>query len=122
VGGLLVWGAFQPTSDGEELVGAVVARPSGRCALLHGPVVVTEREPLQIAAELVSAVLDHAVAAGAVTVFARPQGLDRIWVRFGFIPVPEGTLPDGLSALPGDGLYAWRGGSAVWSLRRVDTG
>jgi hypothetical protein len=102
-------------------MGAVVVEPSARCALVHGPVVVAEREALQVAADLVSAGLDHAVAGGAATIFARPQGLDRIWVRFGFIPVPEGMLPEELSRRPGDGLYAWRGGSAIWSLRRVDS-
>ena len=121
VSDLLAWGAFQPTSDGEELVGGVVAERSGRCALLHGPVVVTDHEPLQIAATLVGAILEHAVAAGALTLFAQPQGLDRIWVRYGFIPVPEGTLADGLSGRSGEGLYAWRGGSAVWSLRDIGT-
>jgi hypothetical protein len=120
-GRLLAWGAFQPAGDGEELIGGVVAEQSPRSALLHGPVVVGSPEPLGIAAELVHAVLDHAVAAGASTVFAQPQGLDRIWVRYGFIPVPEGTLPTGLSGRAGDGLYAWRGGSAVWSLRNIDT-
>jgi predicted N-acetyltransferase YhbS len=120
-GRLLGWGAFQPAPDGEALVGAVVAEPTAHAALIHGPVVVAERDALQIAAELVGAILDHAVAAGAATIFARPQGLDRIWVRFGFIPVPEGTLPEGLSRHPGDGLYAWRGGSAIWSLRRVES-
>jgi hypothetical protein len=119
---LLAWGAFQPASDGEELVGGVVAEQAGRSALLHGPVVVSNHEPLQIAAVLVSAILDHAVAAGVSTLFAQPQGLDRIWVRYGFIPLPEGTLPEGLSGRAGEGLYAWRGGSAVWSLRSIDSG
>lgn len=118
---LLAWGAFQPASDEEELVGGVVAEQFGRSAMLHGPVVISSHEPLQIAAQLVSAILDHAVAAGASTLFAQPQGLDRLWVRYGFIPVPEGTLPDGLSGRAGEGLYAWRGGSAVWSLRSIDT-
>ena len=117
---LLAWGAFQPASDGEELVGGVVAEQSGRCALLHGPVVISTHEPLHVAAQLVGAIVDHAVAAGASTLFAQPQGLDRVWVRYGFIPVPEGTLPGALSGRAGEGLYAWRGGSAVWSLRRVD--
>jgi N-acetylglutamate synthase-like GNAT family acetyltransferase len=85
--------------------------------LLHGPVVRAESEPLEIASQLVAAVVDHAVASGVVTLFARPQSLDRIWVRFGFIPVPEGTLPPGLAGRPGSGLYAWRGGTALWTLR-----
>jgi hypothetical protein len=72
-----------------------------------------------VAAQLVAAALDHATAAGAGTVFTRPQGLDRIWVRFGFIPLPESTLPGRLAGHPGVGLYAWRGGSALWTLREA---
>ena len=87
--------------------------------MLHGPVVVIETEPLEVAAQLVAAVLDHATAAGVVTLFTRPQSLDRIWVRFGFIPVPEGTLPAPLTGRAGVGLYAWRGGSALWTLREA---
>ena len=34
-------------------------------------------------------------AAGIDTVFTRPQGLDRLWVRYGFIPVPEADLAQG---------------------------
>ena len=110
------------TSGGEKLIGAVVAETSGRVALLHGPVVVAERDALELAGHLIGAIIDHATASGARTLFAQPQGLDRLWVRFGFVPVPEGTIPAGLSARPGDGLYAWRGGSAVWSLRDVGNG
>jgi hypothetical protein len=40
-------------------------------------------------------------------------------VRFGFIPVPESTLPPALAGRPGAGLYAWRGGSALWTLREA---
>ena len=113
----LSWGAATAADGGERLVGAVVAERSGPAMLLHGPVVVVEREPLEIASQLVAAVLDHAVASGVVTLFARPQSLDRVWVRFGFIPVPEGTLPPDLAGRPGSGLYAWRGGTALWTLR-----
>jgi N-acetylglutamate synthase-like GNAT family acetyltransferase len=87
---------------------------------LHGPVVTSESTPLEIAAQLVAAALDHASALGARTVFARPQSLDRVWVRFGFIPVPEGALPAVLAGRPGRGLFAWRGGSALWSLRDTE--
>jgi hypothetical protein len=118
---LVAWGAFEPRGGSEKLVGAVVAESCGRTALLHGPVVVAEHEPLEVAATLAGAILDQATALGAHTLFAQPQGLDRLWVRFGFIPVPEGTLPEDLSGRPGDGLYAWRGGSAVWSLRDVSS-
>ena len=110
----VAWGA---TDGGQRLIGAVIGERSGPAMLLHGPVVRAESEPLEIASQLVAAVVDHAVAAGVVTLFARPQSLDRIWVRFGFIPVPEGTLPPGLAGRPGSGLYAWRGGTALWTLR-----
>ena len=110
------WGA---TDGGQRLVGAAIAERSGPAVMLHGPVVGLEAEPLEIAAQLVAAVLDHATAAGVVTLFARPQSLDRVWVRFGFIPVPEGTLPPSLAGRPGAGLYAWRGGTALWTLREA---
>ncbi len=95
----------------------VIGERSGPAMLLHGPVVGVENEPLEIASQLVAAVLDHASASGVVTLFARPQSLDRVWVRFGFIPVPESTLPSDLAGRPGAGLYAWRGGTALWTLR-----
>ena len=119
---IIAWGAFERVGTDERLIGAVAAERAGRTALLHGPVVIAEREALDLAGQLIAAVVDHATAAGAHTLFAQPQGLDRLWVRFGFIPVPEGTLPSGLSAQLGDGLYAWRGGSAIWSLRDVGNG
>lgn len=112
----LSWGATA-ADGGERLVGAVVAERDGPAMLLHGPVVVIEKEPLEIASQLLAAVLDHATATGVVTVFTRPQSLDRVWVRFGFIPVPESTLPPALAGREGAGLYAWRGGSALWTLR-----
>ena len=115
----LSWGAVTAGNGGERLVGGVVAERSGPAMLLHGPVVVLETEPLDVASQLVAAVLDHATATGVVTVFARPQSLDRVWVRFGFIPVPESTLPPALAGRKGAGLYAWRGGSALWTLREA---
>ena len=118
---LLAWGAFEPATAGENLIGAVVAESRGRTGLLHGPVVVSEREPLEVAAHLIAAIIDHATAGGVDTLFAQPQGLDRLWVRHGFIPVPEGVLPAALAGRTGDGLYGRRGGSAVWSLRDVDS-
>ena len=119
----LGWGAFAAGDEGQRLVGAVVA-VGQRVVRLHGPVVVTESgvAALEIGAQLVAAILDHAVAAGAVSLFARPQGIDRLWVRFGFIPVPEEVLPAGLGDGAGDGLYAWRGGSALWSLQEMRAG
>ena len=107
----------------EILVGAMLAERSRGDALLHGPVVRTDADapddPLEMAAQLVQATLDHAAALGITTVFSRPGGLDRVWVRFGFIPVPEVTLPSALAGRPGVGLYAWRGGSALWTLREA---
>jgi hypothetical protein len=115
----LAWGAFAAAREGERLVGAIVAERSGSDAMVHGPVVIVETDPLEIAAQLVAALLDHATASGVATIFARPQGLDRVWVRYGFIPVPESTLPAGLARPTGAGLYAWRGGSALWTLREA---
>jgi hypothetical protein len=118
---VFAWGASAAADGAERLVGAVVAERSGSAVMLHGPVVTAGEAPLEIAAQLVAAALDHATAAGAATVFVRPQGLDRVWVRFGFIPVPESTLPAGLAGHAGVGLYAWRGGSALWTLRENAT-
>jgi hypothetical protein len=98
-------------------VGALVAERAGRAGMLHGPVVVGGDDRLEVAAQLVSAGLDHAVALGMDTLYVRPHGLDRVWVRFGFVPLPESTLPPALAGRPGAGLFAWRGGSALWSLR-----
>jgi hypothetical protein len=112
------WGAFlAPAAGAERLIGALGVELAERSALLHGPVVTDGDDRLEVAAQLVSAALDHVGAAGAATVFTRPLGLDRVWVRFGFIPVPESTLPPALAGRPGAGLYAWRGGSALWTLR-----
>lgn len=121
----LGWGAFAAApgaAPGERLVGALIAEAHERAMLLHGPVVTEGDEPLETAAQLVAAALDHATALGAETLFARPQGLDRVWVRFGFIPVPEGTLPAPLAGRAAAGLYAWRGGSALWTLRESPRG
>ena len=119
----LAWGASTAGARSETLVGAVVGERSRSDALLHGPVVRTDGDapddPLEVAAQLVAATLDHATAIGVITVFGRPAGLDRVWVRFGFIPVPEVTLPAPLAGRAGVGLYAWRGGSALWTLREA---
>jgi hypothetical protein len=115
----LGWGAAAAASD--ELVGAVLAERGGRALFLHGPIVRIDRigttDPLQLAAQLLAPVLTHGAALGADTVFTRPQGLDRVWIRFGFIPVPESALPAAFAGRPGAGLYGWRGGSALWTLR-----
>jgi hypothetical protein len=113
------WGAWraEASGGGERLVGAVVGERAGASLFLHGPVVVADQAAIEVAAQLVASVLDHARALDAETLFTRPQGLDRVWVRFGFIPVPEGALPRELRGRPGVGLYAWRGGSALWTFR-----
>ena len=107
------WGAWQA----ERLVGALVLETQGGNGMIHGPVVVDHPDPLEGASQLVAATLPHATALGVHTLFTRPQGLDRVWIRFGFIPVPEVELPKRLRGRPGSGLFAWRGGSALWSSR-----
>lgn len=115
------WGAYAAPADapaaGERLAGALLAEAADGAMMLHGPVVRDTAEPLEVGAQLVAAALDHATALGAETVFARPHGLDRVWVRFGFIPLPESALPSALAGRAAVGLYAWRGGSALWSFR-----
>jgi hypothetical protein len=112
------WGAT--ASDG-ALAAVVLAERAGRAVMLHGPLVrldgTATADPLQLASQLVAAALDHMVALGADTAFARPQGLDRVWIRFGFIPVPEAALPAAFAGCAGAGLYGWRGGSALWTFR-----
>jgi hypothetical protein len=106
--------------DDERLRGALVAERSGTNAMLHGPVVVAPADTspdaaIEVAGELLTRWLRHVETAGVDTVFARPQGLDRIWVRHGFIPMPEAELPKPLRGRPGTGLFGWRGGTALWS-------
>jgi hypothetical protein len=101
---------------GTRLVGAVLVERAAGAGLLHGPVAIGP-EPLEVATQLVSAAVDLAAGSKIGVLFARPQGLDRVWVRFGFIPVPEVALPEGLRGRPGAGLFAYRDGSALWSVR-----
>ena len=110
------WGAWH----GDALVGAIVLERAGRAAMLHGPAVASPpgADPESIvdaAAGLAALALAWAEREKIETLFARPQGLDRVWVRFGFIPVPEVELPEELKGRPGLGLFGWRGGSALWS-------
>lgn len=110
------WGAW----DGDTLVGAELVERAGGAAMIHGPAVAAPpgsdpESALDAAAGLATLALDWADAGKVETLFARPQGLDRVWVRFGFIPVPEAELPDALRGRPGTGLFGWRGGSALWS-------
>ena len=126
------WGAFLAGAGGERLIGALAAERHATAAMLFGPVIdmrveppglaregAATPDPIDVASQLVAAAIDHATALGAATLYTRPQGLDRVWVRFGFIPVPEVALPPALTGRPGAGLYAWRGGSALWSLREA---
>ena len=102
--------AWEAEAEG-RLVGGVVVERQGEHGFIHGPVVIdvpANGEPLEVAAQLVAPLLAQAGAIAMSTLFARPQGLDRIWVRAGFVPVPEATLPAGLRHQPGGGLYAWR--------------
>ncbi len=110
------WGAW----EGETLVGAALLERGGVAAMLHGPAIAAPpgADPewaLDAAAGLVALALASVQAEKVETLFARPQGLDRVWVRLGFIPVPETELPEALRGRPGIGLFGWRGGSALWS-------
>jgi hypothetical protein len=110
------WGAW----EGDALVGAVLVERAGRIGMLHGPAVASPpgedpESAVDAAAGLVTLALAWAEAEKVETLFARPQSLDRVWVRFGFIPVPEVELPQELKKRPGIGLFGWRGGSALWS-------
>jgi len=110
------WGAW----EGETLVGCALLERAEGAAMLHGPAIAAPpgADPdstLDAAAGLAALALAAVEAAKIETLFARPQGLDRVWVRLGFIPVPEAELPDALRGRPGVGLFGWRGGSALWS-------
>jgi len=126
--------AGEPTGrvPAERLVGALLLEPHetvgagpgagatpASVGMVYGPVVVNHPDPFEVASHLLAATLPHATALGIGTLFARPQGLERLWVRFGFIPVPERELPKAFKARPGSGLFAWRGGSALWSTRKT---
>jgi hypothetical protein len=102
--------AWEARGD-ERVVGGVLVERRGECGFIYGPVVVEPpagTEPLEVAAHLVAALLEEATGLRMVTLFTRPQGLDRVWVRSGFVPVPEAFLPEGLRGRPGTGLHAWR--------------
>lgn len=110
------WGAS--TGD-DRLIGAILADRAEDAVMLHGPVVVEVEEPLEVATQLVAAALDHAAALEVARVYTRPQSLDRVWVRFGFVPVPESDLPGALTGRSGTGLYVWRGGTALSIAREA---
>ncbi len=110
----------------ERLVGGVLVERHGEHGFVQGPVVVAPPaggEPLEVAGQLVAPLLGQAAQLGINTLFTRPQGLDRLWVRFGFIPVPEASLPASLRGRPGTGLHAWRRpGSYTIALPEVERG
>jgi hypothetical protein len=114
-------GAFAPEAAPDEiawaaeaggrLCGGLLVERAGTHALVHGPVVVDpppDAEPIEVAGQLVTPLLAHAQALGLGTIYARPQGLDRVWVRLGFVPLPEAFLPEPLRGRPGSGLHVWR--------------
>ncbi|HWC01160.1 MAG TPA: hypothetical protein VHF87_00190 [Methylomirabilota bacterium] len=114
-------GAFAPGPDphdiaweaqaGERLVGGVLCERLGANGFIHGPVVVDPpeaAEPIEVAAQLVAPLIDLARTLPLDSLFTRPQGLDRVWVRLGFVPMPEAFLPPGLRGRPGSGLHVWR--------------
>jgi len=120
--GEVAWGAWVGRETERTLIGALLLEKKGAAGMLHGPVVVPTAgaswEPVEMAARLLAALMPHATGTGIETLFARPQGLDRVWIRFGFIPVPEADLPRAFKGRPGSGLFAWRGGTALWSTRK----
>ena len=114
-------GAFAPDLEPEEmaweaqagdrLVGGVLCERRGAHGFVHGPVVVGPPdgvEPIEVAAQLVAPLVDSARALPLDSLFTRPQGLDRVWVRLGFVPMPEAFLPATLRGRPGSGLHVWR--------------
>jgi hypothetical protein len=114
-------GAYAPASDAEELaweaegagriLGGVLCERDGSYGFIHGPVVVEPpagTEPLEVAAQLVAPLVDLARVLPLDSLFTRPQGLDRVWVRLGFVPMPEAFLPPTLRGRPGSGLHVWR--------------
>jgi hypothetical protein len=103
----LAWEAAAPGG----LVGGVLVERERDCGFIHGPVVVEpppDIEPLEVAAQLVAPLLEPGTDPAMARAFARPGGLDRLWVRLGFVPMPEATLPSTLRGRPGTGLYVWR--------------
>jgi hypothetical protein len=114
-------GAFAPSPDPEEvaweaeadgrLVGGLLCERRGPHGFIHGPVVVdppSGTDPLEVAAQLVAALIEQARSLPLDTLYARPYGLDRVWVRRGFVPIPEAFLPPALRGRPGSGLHVWR--------------
>jgi hypothetical protein len=96
---------------GDRLVGGVLCERHGASGFVHGPVVVDPpdgAEPIEVAAQLVAPLVEAAQALPLDSLFTRPQGLDRVWVRLGFVPMPEVFVPPVLRGRPGTGLHVWR--------------
>jgi len=96
---------------GDRIVGGILCERRGAHGFIHGPVVVDPpegAEPIEVAAQLVSALVDLAASLPLDSLFTRPQGLDRVWVRLGFVPMPEAFVPADLRGRPGTGLHVWR--------------
>lgn len=101
----LGWGAWVD----DRLVGVLILERAGSTGMVYGPLVVDVSDPLEVGASLVGTLLASALAID-LTLFTRPQGLDRVWVRYGFIPGAEAMLPESLKGRPGIGLYLFREG------------
>jgi hypothetical protein len=107
VPGELAWEAAAP----EGLVGGVLVERDRDSGFIHGPVVVgppSGADALEVAAQLTAPLLEPGTDPAMTRAFTRPGGLDRLWVRFGFVPMPEASLPPTLRGRPGTGLYVWR--------------
>jgi hypothetical protein len=91
------------------LAGVLILERVGSTGMVYGPLVVDLPDPLEVGASLVEMLLISARGSG-LTLFTRPQGLDRVWVRYGFVPGAEAMLPEGLKGKPGLGLYLFREG------------
>ncbi len=114
-------GAFAPDPEpgemawearvGDQVIGGVLCERRDAAGFIHGPVVVDPpegAEPIEVAAQLVAPLIDAARAIPLDSLFTRPQGLDRVWVRLGFVPMPEAFVPVALRGRPGSGLHVWR--------------
>src|SRR5439155_20106977 len=109
---------------GERLVGGAVVERQGAHGMIHGPVVVEPpegTEPLEVAAQLVAALIAEATAAGLDSIYARPPGPDRVWVRAGFVPCPKRPCRTGSEAAPAPDSMSG-GGQAPMSSRPPSPG
>ena len=108
-------GPSSPPARATRSIGAVVAESPGARRSASRPGRRGRPRGPGAGRQLIGAIIDHATAAGAAHP-VRPAAGTRspvgpLRLRSG----AGGHAPPGLSARPGDGLYAWRGGSAIWS-------